>query len=212
MVRHGFGYSIFDYTQDGIETELCLYVATDAPVKILRLKICNRSGRPRMLSVTGYWEWVLGENRSKTRMHVVTEIDSETGALFARNAYSPEFADQVAFVDCSETSRTFTGDRTEFIGRNGSLADPAAMHRTRLSNRIGAGFDPCAAVQSHVVLEHGQERVIVMSIGSGQHVDGARSIVNRFRGVANSLQALEKVWHYWSCTLGRSRSRRQTLR
>src|SRR5207249_8765179 len=74
IVRHGFGYTIFDYSEDGIETEMCVYVATDAPVKFCKLKITNRSGRPRKLSVTGYWEFVLGDARSKTLMHVVTEI------------------------------------------------------------------------------------------------------------------------------------------
>ena len=33
VARHGFGYSIFEYAEDGIVTELCVYVATDAPVK-----------------------------------------------------------------------------------------------------------------------------------------------------------------------------------
>src|SRR5947207_2891945 len=75
VIRHGFGYSIFEYAEDGIVTELILYVAIDAPVKFARLKIANRSGRPRRISVTGYWELVLGELRQKSLMHVVTEID-----------------------------------------------------------------------------------------------------------------------------------------
>ncbi len=75
VVRHGFGYTIFENSEDGLITELCIYVATDAPVKFVRVRVANRSGRPRQLSVTGYWELVLGELRSKTLMHVVTESD-----------------------------------------------------------------------------------------------------------------------------------------
>ncbi|MEI8197921.1 MAG: cyclic beta 1-2 glucan synthetase, partial [Phycisphaerae bacterium] len=147
VVRHGFGYTIFEYEEDGIVTELALFVATDAPVKFARLRINNRSGRARQLSVTGYWEWVLGEIRGKTLMHVVSDVDPLSGAIFAKNPYSPEFASALAFVDCSEQTRSITADRTEFIGRNGTLANPAALHRARLSGRLGPGLDPCAAIQ-----------------------------------------------------------------
>ncbi len=202
IARHGFGYSIFEHTEDDIVTELCLFVATDAPVKFARLKITNRSARPRRLSVTGYWEWVLGELRDKTLMHVVTELDSATGAIFARNAFGGEFSERVAFVDCSETLRSVTGDRTEFLGRNGSPATPAAMRRVRLSGRVGAGLDPCAAMQVHVDLEEGQEREIVFILGAATGDAEARQLVQRFRGLATAQRTLEGVWHYWSRTLG----------
>lgn len=202
VVRHGFGYSIFEYAEDGLVTELLVYVATDAPIKFVRLKIANRSGRPRQLSVTGYWEWVLGEHRDKTLMHVVTERDPMSGALFARNAYSPEFADRVAFVDCSESTRALTGDRNEFLGRNGTLANPAALRRTRLSGRVGAGLDPCAAMQVSLSLADGQEKDIVFMLGAARNDEHARHLLNQFRGVSGAQRALEAVWHYWSRVLG----------
>ncbi len=194
--------AFFDYSEDGITTELCLYVAIDAPVKFARLKIINRSGRPRQLSITGYWEWVLGEVRSKTLMHVITAADPATGAIFVRNPYSPEFSERVAFVDCSETLRTVTGDRTEFLGRNGALANPAAMRRTRLSNRTGAGLDPCAAIQSQITLDDRHEKIVVFTIGSATGEDDVRRLVQRFRGEGKAQNELEGVWHYWSQTLG----------
>ena len=202
VARHGFGYSIFEYTEDGLTTELSLYVATDAPVKFARLRITNRSGRQRQLSVTGYWEWVLGEMRDKTLMHVVTELDPVSGALFARNAYSADFADRVAFADCSEPLRTVTGDRTEFLGRNGTPANPAALGRIRLSGRVGAGLDPCAAMQVQVALEDGQEKEVVFYLGAAHNEDQARQLLQRFRGAGNAYRALEGVWHYWSRALG----------
>ncbi len=202
VIRHGFGYSIFEYAEDGIISELCIYVATDAPVKFARLRIANRSGRWRRMSVTGYWEWVLGELRGKSLMHVVTEVDPISGAMFVRNSYNAEFPGRVVFVDSSESSRTITGDRGEFLGRNGSSASPAAMQRVRLSGRVGAGMDPCAAMQVPVELEEGQEKVIVFIIGAARSDDQARQLAHRFRGPASAYQALEGVWHYWSQALG----------
>lgn len=199
--RHGFGYSIFDYSEDGITTELCIYVSIDEPIKYARLKVTNHSGRQRNLSVTGYWEWVLGEVRSKSLMHVATDIDPVTNAIFARNPYSPEFADRVAFVDCSESTRTLTCDRTEFLGRNGGPSNPAAMYRTKLSSRVGAGLDPCAAIQTQVTIENNQEKTVMFTIGSAKSEDEARQLISNTRGAASSYRALEKVWHYWSQTL-----------
>ena len=202
VTRHGFGYSVFENTDDGITTELTVFVATDAPVKFLRLKVANRSGRSRKLSVTAYWEWTLGELRDKSLMHVVTETDADSGAIFARNSYSQEFSSRIAFADCSERTRTITGDRTEFLGRHGSTDNPAALRRTGLSGRTGAGYDPCAAIQSPLFLDDGQEKEVVFIMGAAGGHDEARSLLWRFRGVNNARRTLEGVWNYWNKTLG----------
>ena len=133
--RHGFGYSSFEHAEDGISSELTVFVALDAAVKFSVLKVRNDSGRARRLSATGYVEWVLGDLRPKSAMHVITEIDPASGAFYARNAYNTEFADRIAFFDVDDTTRTFSGDRAEFIGRNGTLAHPAAMTRRSFPTR-----------------------------------------------------------------------------
>ncbi|MGV3486106.1 MAG: GH36-type glycosyl hydrolase domain-containing protein [Planctomycetaceae bacterium] len=202
VVRHGFGYSIFDYTQDGLTTELMIYVATDAPVKFYKIKITNRSGRARRLSLTSYWEWVLGDTRGKSQQHVVTEADQASGAILARNVYNAEFGDRVAFANCSESSRTFTGDRTEFIGRTGNLGNPLAMRHVRLGGRVGAGYDPCAAFQAPLSLADGQERTITFTLGAGRNLPEAKSLAQRFRSADSADRAIHGVWDYWSRTLG----------
>jgi len=202
IIHHGFGYTIFEYEEDGIASELIIYVATDAPVKFARFKIANRSGRPRRLSITGYWEFVLGELREKTLMHVVSEIDPITNALFARNAYNTEFAGRVVFVDSSETITGFTADRTEFLGRNGTPANPAAFRRTRLSGKVGAGLDPCAAVQVQVPLSENEEKELSFTFGAAQSDEQARQLIQQHHSANAAQRALEGVWHYWSRSLG----------
>jgi cyclic beta-1,2-glucan synthetase len=200
--RHGFGYSVFEHAESGIHSELWIYVALDASVKFSVLKIRNESGRTRRLSVTGSVDWVLGDLRSNSSMHVITEIDPASGALFARNRYNAEFMGRIAFFDVADDVRTVTGDRTEFIGRNGTLQNPAAMMQSRLSGRVGAGLDPCAAIQVPFELAAGQDREIVFTLGVGQDADDASNLVHRFRGSAPARGALEAVWQYWKQTLG----------
>ena len=202
VTRHGFGYSVFEHTERGIRSELWAYVAMDAPIKFMVLKVRNESGRSRKLSATGYVEWVLGDLRPKSVMHVVTELDSKSGALFARNPYHTEFAGRTAFFDADEMTRTISGDRTEFIGRNGTLRSPAAMTRVRLSGKMGAGLDPCGAIHVPFELASGQEREIIFRLGGGRNVEEARQTAHRFRGSAAARGALEAVWQYWKHTLG----------
>ena len=202
VTRHGFGYSVFETTESGIASELTVYVAMDAPIKFFSLKIRNATERTRRISATCFVEWVLAELRPKSLMHVVTEVDPKTGALLARNPYNSEFPRRVAFLNFNEPQRTITGDRTEFFGRNGTAAKPAAMSRTRLSGKVGAGLDPCGAMQSAFELASGQEREIVFSMGAAQNIDEARGLIQRFRGALPARKALEGVWSYWQRTLG----------
>ncbi|MBW6494699.1 MAG: cyclic beta 1-2 glucan synthetase, partial [Burkholderiaceae bacterium] len=202
--RHGFGYSVFEYRQEGIDSELSLYVALKAPVRFSVLKLRNATDQTRHLSVTGYVEWVLGDLRSRTAMHVITEIDPASGAILARNPYNIEFADRVAFFDATGASRTICGDRREFIGRNGTLAAPAALERQRLSGAIGAGMDPCAAIQVGVELAPGEEREIVFLLGvAGRRgTDDAGALVRHHQGSGAARTALDEVRSHWDKLLG----------
>ncbi len=201
--RHGFGYSVFEHTEDGIRSELTVYVAMDASIKYSVLKVKNESGIERKLSATGYVEWVLGDVPAKSVLHIVTELDPLSGALFAHNAYNTEFADRIAFFDADAATRTFSGDRTEFIGRNGTLGNPAAMGRTHLSGKVGANLDPCAAIQVPFQLGAGEEREIVFMLGvAGRRSADVSSLIQRYRGNLAAKKVRETVAAYWQHTLG----------
>ncbi len=201
VTRHGFGYSIFETTQNGITSHLRLHVDAEAPVKFFMLRLNNESGRARKLSVTGYVEWVLGDLREKTAMHVVTELDGN-GALLARNAYSIEFPELVAFFDVDNPQRTLSGDRTEFIGRNGSLRRPAVMSRQTLSGRLGAAMDPCGAIQIPVELADGESRDFIFRVGVGRDRQDASRLVLRFRRNGSARASFEAIQQRWKRLLG----------
>jgi cellobiose phosphorylase len=148
VVRHGQGSSTFEHARDGIASTLVLSMPPSAPVKIFHLTLRNDTPARRRLTVTLYVEWVLGENRERSRLHVVTSRDPATARSWARNAFRQEFASRVAFVDLYPgDKRTVTGDRAEFLGRNGTARAPSALAREELSGQTGAGFDPCGAIQ-----------------------------------------------------------------
>ena len=154
--------------------------------------------------MTLYVEWVLGENRSRSQLHVVTSRDPATGTVFARNAFRQEFA-QVASrfsIWIPARRKTMTGDRMEFLGRNGKLARPAAMRRASLSDRTGPALDPCGAIQVTVVLEPSETRTLVGLLGDAVDAEAARDLVRKYRDPKAVDDALEQVVAFWDRLLG----------
>ncbi len=140
--RHGQGYTVYEHNSHAIGQELTVFVpaaengAHDA-VKVMRLRLRNDSTRARRLTATYFAEWVLGSNREDQVLHVHTSYDKEAGAVTAGQSWNGSFTGQAAFAASSPAPGSYTGDRMQFLGRNGSFAAPAALGRVRLDNRTG---------------------------------------------------------------------------
>jgi len=202
VVTHGRGFSRFERVAYGIASSLLQYVPVDDPVKLSRLQLHNTSGRARTLTVSAYVEWVLGASRTATAAFVTTEMDAETGAMFARNPWGASTAARVAFADFGGKQTGWTGDRREFIGRNGTLDDPnGAVSGSPLSGRVGAGLDPCGVLQATVELEPGARAELVFLLGEAGSEDEARALVVKYR--STDLDAvLAGVHGLWDGVLG----------
>jgi cyclic beta-1,2-glucan synthetase len=200
--RHGQGYSRFEYMTHGIAADLLQFVPIDGPIKISRLVLHNRSNRVRHLSLTAYVEWVLGQSRSASLAYVTTELDSATGALFARNPWSADFGSRVAFVDMAGRQTDWTGDRREFIGRNGTIASPMALvDGEPLSKAVGAGLDPCGALRTVFELPANGSLELVVFLGQAASADEARILLEHYRA-ADLDAARAEVARAWDGVLG----------
>lgn len=191
VCRHGQGYTLFEHSSHGLAQELLVFVPPEDPVKISRLRLRNTTSTPKTVSATYYLEWVLGTDRTGSARHLLTEIDAETGALLARNPYSQEFGDAVAFAHVGGSGAQITGDRREFLGRNGRLSAPLALSRSGLSGRVGAGLDPCAALQVKRKIAPGQTVEILFLLGQAPSREQAESLVRTY-GVAEKAEAAHR--------------------
>jgi cyclic beta-1,2-glucan synthetase len=202
MATHGQGYSRFEHVSHGISLELLQFVPLEDPIKVSRLTVRNVSGRARRLSVTAYVEWVLGVSRSASAPFIVTEIDPDTKAMLARNTWASDFGGRVAFADLGGAQTAWTGDRTEFLGRNGVLERPAALVREgRLSGRVGPGLDPCGALQTIVELGAGERVEVVFFLGEAATREEAGALIARYR-TADLDMVLRNVEDRWDNVLG----------
>ncbi len=204
--RHGRGYSIFEHNSHGIEGAMTVFVPMDQeggdPLRVTKLWLRNDSSETRRLTVTLYVEWTLGEDRGRSQMHVLTDWDPDLGALTARNHYQPDFGSLLAFIAMTPRPEDFTGDRTVFIGRNGEMANPAAMSRLGLSKRTGAGLDPCGALRVSLELKPGRETQVVCLLGEAGSQSELSALIEKYRREGAVERALEATREWWESLLG----------
>ncbi len=192
LIRHGIGYSIYEHNSQGLKQRLKMFAAPDEPVKIVQLRLENTTKVLRRINVTYYAEWVLGSLREEMAPYIVPEFSSSRFALLARNPYSMEFSQRVAFLAVTRELQGVTADRREFLGRRGSYAHPVALERVGLSARVEAGLDPCAALQVLLWLEPGESKEVTFLLGQGDDRQHALELVSRYQDLSNVAGGAKK--------------------
>jgi cyclic beta-1,2-glucan synthetase len=201
LIRHGFGYTAFEHKHNHVSVTATTFVDTEDPVKFTRLIIKNESSRMRRISWIGYIEWVLGTLRPQNGMHIVTDL-SANGGIVARNPYNSDFPGYVGFCKVLGTAYSFTGDRREFLGRNGTSAAPRAMRYKSLSNSVGAAMDPCTAMMAAFELRPGEEIEIVFMIGAERNRAYAEDLLKKYDDISTVVTSYEHSIRFWKVLLG----------
>ena len=201
IIRHGQGYTEFETEAEGIYHRLTYFVPENETVKIMQLKLKNKSGRSRKLSIMPFVEWVLGVQRAQSAQTVFTEWDETNQIIFARNTYNNEFSGRTAFFAMSEPVSSFTCDRREFLGRNGSLQKPASLYRGHLSNKHGGAVDPCAALMSVFDLKADEEKEIFILLGQTDAGPEGKNLVIKYRNASKVQDAFRTMKESWDKTL-----------
>lgn len=203
LVRHGTGYTIFEHQSHGLRQSLRVYAAPDAPVKIIHLRLENLWKRSRRITVTGYFEWVLGVNREDMQPYIIPEFEAETQAILARNPYNVEFGERTAFAAANKRLHGLTADREEFLGPMGDRSRPAALQRIGLSGTVQTGLDACAALQLHVDLGEGEVEEVFFLLGQEEGREAALELVHRYQNREAVLATWEQVQAGWEGLLGK---------
>jgi len=199
LIEHGFGYSNFKHQAYGIMGEVTMFVPMEHSIKLCKIKLFNNSDIARDLSITYYAELVMGVVPQHTTQHIVTYFNEEKKYIYATNSYNQHFGKLKAFLKLfGGEEQSYTGDRGEFLGRGGSVEAPEALKRTRLSNNVGAGIDPCLAVTTKIHLEPNMEMELLAMLGESEDLEKISNTIlefENFEKVSNSLQEVKDYWN-----------------
>ena len=195
IVRHGYGYSSYTQRNHGLEQELVMFVAVDAPVKICILQLKNISDAETILDAAYYLKPVLGTDSGQTAPYIVTDFDKEQGSMFIENVYSSDFRGLKAFLCCSENDISYSGHRAEFIGTAMDLSRPEGM-QNQLKGTVGAGLDPCSVVKTRISIKSGETKHIVFLFGE-EKAEKASELIKSYNTVNKALAELGSVKASW---------------
>jgi len=197
IVKHGQGYSTFESINNGFWQKQVVFVDAEKPVKFIALTLRNESKEHRRLTATYYVEWVLGAHREGTSAFIASNYDAETGSLLARNTYSTDFSRRVAFLTSNQPVHGLTADRKEFLGSPGNRKKPEGLKRVGLSGEVKSGVDPCAALQTHLNFEPGEEKRIIFILGQGADLEESKALAKTFsqpKAERNSWTEVQQKW------------------
>lgn len=200
-VRHGFGYSTFLHEEEKLLQELTVFTPLQEPVKLWSLKLTNCSDKIKYLRISCYVEWVLGTQREQTNPYIYTWYDNELECFFAKNIYTMDFRDNMAFLLSSERITGFTGDRQEFLGVKGSVYNPRGAD-SRLSGNTGVCYDSCGAIQISEAIGPGECRTVIFALGQSSDKNQIASLKRKYQDVFQADMELDKVNAHWEKLLG----------
>ncbi len=201
-VRHGFGYSCFACTNEGLAQQTTMFVPRNDTLRIVRLRLTNREASSRRVSVFAYQHLLMG-TVIQPQSRIVTDYDAQHDVLMAENPTAKEFRGGIAFAFSSVKgtdleARHFSCNRAEFIGRHGSLHYPAALRAGHnLKGACGAGINPCFAEQLCLTVAPGETVECAFLFGEVMSKRALSTLIQRFRDFAAVDQSLVEVQDYW---------------
>ncbi|MFZ2493648.1 MAG: glycosyl hydrolase family 65 protein [Thermoanaerobaculia bacterium] len=209
--RHGIGYTEFVTRFGGIEGSWTLFAHASETVELWLVRLKNRSAAPRTLELTGYLEWCCGvtpaSRREFHKLFIETEYDPSLHAIFGWSRmwdigskrwghWNTDFP-YVAGFGTTAGIVSAEGEKAEFIGRNGSARQPAALTRDAWRGLFGRHYDPVGAMRSVVQLAPGEEKAIGFVIAVDTSRQGTEKLLRSWLDVGAIEQALAEVKRSW---------------
>jgi cellobiose phosphorylase len=211
--RHGTAYTVITSRYAEIETESTYFVPLGQTFEYWRLKITNKSARPRQLSAFTYCEFANLWDTSQDLVNLqysqfITRASLEDGILGITCNPHYDF-DGKDLTGCARTWMALTGAplaayetvRERFLGTYGGYAAPETVVKGRCSNFLAEGDNTCGSLQADLTLAPGETRELIVLLGLGTVSSHGKTTVAEFGNPVRCEQELVKLKAAWHAPL-----------
>ena len=190
-----------------LEMHTEISVSPEDDVELRRLTITNRSSVWRTIELTSYAEVVLAPPAADaahpafSNLFVQTEFDAKNAAILclrrrrSEEECSPWLLHLMVGKGVALEEASCETDRSKFIGRHGTAANPVAMHRPGpLSNTVGSVLDPIISLRRKVTIPPHETAVVDLIVGVTETHEDALALVDKYQSSRMSDRALDLAW------------------
>jgi cellobiose phosphorylase len=175
--RHGLGYTVIRGVKNDIEVTVTYLVPLGERAELHRVVVRNRSLKARTIRLFTYLEWCLwnadADATNFQRNFSTGEVLVEGSTLYHLTEYR-ERRNHFAFYAANRPLSGFDTDRQSFVGLEGDLSRPAAVHAGRSTNSIAHGWSPIASHSVEVRVPAGGEECVVFVLGYIENPDSQK--------------------------------------
>ena len=198
VCRHGLSYSKFQCDYRDIESEQIIFIPLGVDVELWDVKIKNKSGKPRKLSIFSYLEFSFH--------HVEIDNQNLQMSLYASGSNYQDGIIEYDFFYEPWTFHYFASNfnpdsydcvRDSFIGNYRTESNPVSVEKGICSNSTELGGNHCASLHKRVVLNPGEESRMIFMLGVGSREENGRTIKSKFSELKNVDSAFEEIRKYW---------------
>jgi N,N'-diacetylchitobiose phosphorylase len=215
--RHGTAYTAIESRYAGIATETTYFVPLGQTFEYWRLRVTNKSDRRREISTFSFCEFtnqwdtyqdqvnlqyslfiVRGELvDGLLRIAIQDNLTPESEAFFihdiARHCW-------MALVGAPLTG--YDTSRDAFLGPYRGYHNPLAVEQGQCTNSNVYGDNACGSLQTHLTLEAGESREILVMLGIGDARSVGKRTVAEYGSPERAEVELQKLKDHWHARLG----------
>ncbi len=211
--RHGSGYTNITSSHAGIESSVTYFVPLGEKYEVWKVVVRNNSDKPRSLNLIPFVEpqtnWSASDDTINLQytQYIVKTTYLDNAIDIGSNVNMPTDLDH--FENKDQKRHTFfalsganvdayDGDLESFMGSYGTYAQPQALLAGGCTNSTASGDMPCAALQTNVTLQPGEETSFAVLFGVGEAAVAAvaaRTAMNSVEKMDAALAGVKEHWH-----------------